>query len=211
MSRLLESAVGRLLPSPKGGAHGTRKLFTRCDNILPKYRHPNMAVTSPELGPSGSSLTAHNAGDGDNAFPSLSWQLPADLAATPGRVHEYLIVIEDLDVPLTGSILLGIFYGIPAAKTGVSEADFGKTERGLFGRQLSGGFKYCPMRRNQIWNGPRPVRKHGPHRYYFQVVALNSTIDRKELSQFPTKESFVGAIEGKVLGWGEWVGIYERS
>jgi phosphatidylethanolamine-binding protein (PEBP) family uncharacterized protein len=188
-----------------------RKLFTRCDNIRPKYRQPNMSVTSPELGPSGSFLTAHNAGDGDSSFPSLTWQLSPDLANTPGRVKEYLIVVEDLDVPLTGTILLGVFYGIPASRTSVTEGDFERTEKGVFGRRLSGGFKYCPMRRNQVWNAPRPVRRHGPHRYHFQVVALNSTIDRPELSRFPTKESFVGAIEGKVVGWGEWVGLYERK
>jgi phosphatidylethanolamine-binding protein (PEBP) family uncharacterized protein len=213
MSRLLESALGRLMPAPKDGAHGTRKLFTRCDNILPKYRQPNMTVTSPDLGPSGSFLTAHNAGgdDGDSSFPSLTWQLPSDLANTPGRVKEYLVVVEDLDVPLTGNILLGAFYGIPASRTSVTEGDFERVEKGVFARQLSGGFKFCPMRRNRVWNAPRPVRRHGPHRYHFQVVALNSTIDRPELSQFPTKESFVGAIEGKVVGWGEWVGLYEKK
>lgn len=211
MARFIESAVGRLLPSPKDGAHGTRKLFTRCDNILPKFRRPNISVTSPTLGPSGSFLTADNAGDGANRFPALAWELPAELASDPGRVHEYLIVVEDLDVPLTGSIVLGIFYGIPASKTSVEPADFVKTGKGLFGRELQGGFKYCPMRRNRVWNGPRPVRKHGPHRYYFQVIALYSTIDRKELSEFPTKEGFIGAIEGKVLGWGEWIGMYERK
>ena len=120
-------------------------------------------------------------------------------------------MVEDLDVPLTGSTVLGIFYGLPASMTAVSERDFAKTEKGIFERRLSGGFKYCPMRRNAVWNAPRPTKGHGVHRYYFQVVALNSTIDRKELSQFPTKESFVGAIEGKVVGWGEWVGLYERK
>jgi phosphatidylethanolamine-binding protein (PEBP) family uncharacterized protein len=207
----MSSLIGLLLPSPKDGAHGTRKLFTRCDNIRPKYREPNMTITSPDLGRSGSYLTAHNAADGDSAFPTLSWEPPKDLAATPGRVHEYLIVVEDLDVPLTGTIVHGIFYGIPSSITSVGPADFGKTGKGLFGRELTGGFKYCPMRRNQVWNAPNPARRHGPHRYYFQVVALTSTIDRKELSQFPTKESFLGAIEGKVVGWGEWVGLYERK
>ena len=110
-------------------------------------------------------------------------------------------MVEDLDVPLTGTILLGVFYGIPASRTSVTQGDFERTEKGVFGRQLSSGFKYCPMRRNQVWNAPRPVRRHGPYRYHFQVVALNSTIDRLELSQFPTKESFVGAIEVKVVVW----------
>jgi hypothetical protein len=63
-SRLLESAMGRLMPSPKDGAHDTRKLFARYDNILPKYRQPNMTLTSLRLLPH-----CHNAG-GDSSFPS---------------------------------------------------------------------------------------------------------------------------------------------
>jgi hypothetical protein len=59
-------------------------------------------------------------------------------------------VVEDLDVPLAGTILLGAFYGIPASRTSVTEGDFERAEKGVLGRQLSGGFKYCPMHRNQV-------------------------------------------------------------
>jgi len=59
-------------------------------------------------------------------------------------------VVEDLEVPLAGTLLLGAFDGIPASRTSVTEGDFERSEKGMFGQQLSGGFKYCPMRRNQV-------------------------------------------------------------
>jgi hypothetical protein len=59
-------------------------------------------------------------------------------------------VVEDLDIPLAGTIPLRVFLGIPASRTSVTEGDFERMEKGVFGRQLSGGFKYCPMRRNQV-------------------------------------------------------------
>lgn len=85
---------------------------------------------------------------GPDPVEPLHLKLSLDLANTPGRIKEYLIVVEDLDVPLTGTILLGVFYGIPASRTSVTEGDFERTEKGVFGRQLSSGFKYSPMHRN---------------------------------------------------------------
>jgi hypothetical protein len=68
-------------------------------------------------------------------------QPPPDLANTPGRVKEYLVVVEDLDVPLAGTILLGRLLRDPSSWTSVTEGDFERVEKGVFGRQLSGGFK----------------------------------------------------------------------
>jgi len=195
------------LPSPKQGRDGTRKLFTRNENFR-YFPTPTVTISSPECGPSGSDLTARHAADGQNSFPSLVWQAPPDT-----MVHEYLIVVEDADVPLSSPELHGIYYGIPASLTNVEAASFDKVKKGTFERKLAGDFKYCPIGRGfggKVWIGPNPMLNHGPHRYFFQVIALNATIDRRELSQFPTKESFIGAVEGKVVGWGEWVGQYER-
>lgn len=49
------------------------------------------------------------------------------------------------------------------------------------------------------------------HRIHFQVVALGRSVDRGSLSEFPSISSFYGACEGAVLGWGEWVGIYDEG
>ncbi len=203
MSRLF----GKLLPNSNKDPRVAKDRFARTDN----FRHfpaPTLTVECPECGPSGSSLLPRHAGDGGNNFPSLTWSAPEKVE----NVKEWLIVVEDVDAPFTGPVLHGIFYAIPATKTSVSSEDFAKTKKGVFERVFSGGFKYSPIGKGsgKVWVGPNPLKGHGAHRYYFMVVALKATIDRKELSQFPTKESFKGAVEGKVLGWGEWVGVYER-
>ncbi len=59
--------------------------------------------------------------------------------------------------------------------------------------------------------GARPVLGHGPHRYHYQVVALDTSLDSSLLSKETTKEEVIEMIDGKVLGWGQWVGIYERK
>lgn len=211
----MESALGRIMPSPKRGDSGTHKLFTRGHDFT-ILRTPTLTVTSPECGPSGSSLLPHHSASSGNSFPSLAWQLTDPNSRTASRTKEYLIIVEDADTSLSANPAThGIFYGIPASMTSVDASSFGKVKSGAFERRLAGGFKYAPIHGalspGKAWSGPNPMLNNGPHRYYFQVVALSATIDRKELSQFPTKESFRGAIEGKVVGWGQWVGTFERK
>lgn len=134
------------------------------------------------------------------------------------KTKEFLVIVEDLDgnsiLPLATSPLLGIFYGIPASSSSISGSQLVKVKKGKLGamlervtvaqRDLTGGFKYGDVD-GKVWRAP----KKG-HRVHFQVVALSKTANTTALSEHPTKESFRGAVEGFVLGWGEWVGIWEK-
>ena len=94
----------------------------------------------------------------------------------------------------------------------MTAADLTRAKTGAFERRLEGGWKYAPIGRGtgKVWNPPHPMKGTGPHRLYFQLIAVKDTVDKRELSQFPTKSSFQGAIEGKVVAWGEWMGTVER-
>jgi hypothetical protein len=45
---------------------------------------------------------------------------------------------------------------------------------------------------------------------FYEVIALGEPLDPKLLSSKATREQVADAIVGKVLGWGMWVGSYER-
>ncbi|KAF2640627.1 hypothetical protein P280DRAFT_323078 [Massarina eburnea CBS 473.64] len=62
---------------------------------------------------------------------------------------------------------------------------------------------------NVVYIPARPPRGHGPHRYYFELVALDEKLSRGKLGAVPSKKEVVEAIEGKVVGWELWVGTYE--
>lgn len=62
-----------------------------------------------------------------------------------------------------------------------------------------------------MYNGPRALKGHGPHRYYYQLIALKEPLDLKSIGPIATKAELVKAIEGKVAGWGLWIGISERK
>ncbi|KUJ12281.1 PEBP-like protein [Mollisia scopiformis] len=170
---------------------------------------PTLTVTSPSCGPSDSRLdNDYIAGEGKNLIPSLSWTLPPSISAA--SVKEYLILIEDADAPLGFPIMHAAFYHIPPEKTSLGPEDI---EKGEEGGRLRGGFKYAKNMRGNVYMPPRPLRGHGPHRYFYEVVALSESVgvEGKGLSAVAKKDELLRGVEGKVLGWGQWVGVAERS
>jgi hypothetical protein len=43
------------------------------------------------------------------------------------------------------------------------------------------------------------------------LVALSKPVDHAKLSARATKEELAAEIVGKVVGWGAWVGVFERK
>lgn len=202
MSRIVGAALGKIFPSPRDDPYADMHLFTRHEYFA-RCRKPNMIVEAPDYGESGSRMAPE-------IFPSLRWNPPPNPVAP---VREYLVIVEDLDVPVTYPHWHGAFYGLPHTKTSMDQADLRKVAKGTFERQVTGGFKYTPIGRGtgNVWIAPKPLKGSGPHRIYFQIIAVKETVDKRELSQFPTKSSFYGLIEGKIVGWGEWIGVVERK
>ena len=170
--------------------------WTREDVLLPALK-PASADTE---GGSSKAVKLENGG-----------QAAAVAAAV---VAEYLLIVEDPDAPLPSPVVHGIYYNIPGNKMSLvpADLDLANVERPLVsgGNLLRGGFKYGANRMKSIWGGPRPVLEHGPHRYFFQVVALNSSLDAAKLGPVPTKAEIEKEIVGKVIGWGIWIGSFER-
>jgi len=196
------------------------KLFTRDRFNYRFHRLPTINVSAPDCGPSGqvgnlNSIAAANSPA--ELFPTLTWSFKEDekdeeLVQRLNKIKEYLVVIEDLDAGKFGSSPkpIGIFYVVPPHKTMISASDIvkakkGKLERILVAeRGLVGGFKYGDLD-GKVWIAPKSM-----HRIHFQVIALARSVDTGSMSEFPSIGGFMGASEGAVLGWGEWVGIYEK-
>lgn len=194
----IEYGLSCIFASAKGR---DAKLFTKSPAFA---QHPTatIALSCLEAGLSGSQMHKELSAEGAGRFPTLQW--PEASAET----KQYLLISEDPDAPLPNPIIHGIYYGIPSSATGVSNVDFEETEEP---HTLKGGFKYGKNRRGNVYIPPRPLLGHGPHRYFFTLIALNEAIDASKLSELPTADEMAVAIDGKVLGWGEWIGVYERK
>ncbi|KKK16807.1 hypothetical protein P175DRAFT_0516947 [Aspergillus ochraceoroseus IBT 24754] len=191
-----------LLATVRGRQHD--RLITSL-SAFSDHPFPTITIESPELGPSGSYLDKDHSQEGEGYFPALSWPSPTD------DTKEYLLVSEDPDSPLPQSIIHGIYYGIPRVFTGLQHPDFlvenGDNDPFL----LRGGFRFGENRGESVYLAPNPPAGHGPHRYFFELIALNETIDQEHLSDRATLQEISEEIEGKVTGWGAWVGLFENK
>ncbi|EXJ63636.1 uncharacterized protein A1O5_11397 [Cladophialophora psammophila CBS 110553] len=212
--RYLEYFLARLLYSQKGR---DAKLLTRSDLFadIPK----NIQVTSPTLGASPAHLTVEHSQLGASKFPDLSWSLDPTVKSgiEQGDVKEWLLICEDPDAPLPLVPNHGVYYAIPATKTFVIPDDFqldnaAKTAAAEpEAKWLAGGFRLGKNLRGTLYSGPRPPVGHGEHRYFFQVVALKDNLDTKKMKPVATRDDLVREMQGKICGWGEWIGIFEQK
>ncbi|OTB06889.1 hypothetical protein M426DRAFT_318604 [Hypoxylon sp. CI-4A] len=200
---LVEVSLAWLFKNAKG--HDEKSFYTH-PAFAELQDKQEITVTAPDIGPTNSKLDVEYTADGAGKFPTLRWEAPAHIA---GQVQQWLLVSEDPDAPLPTPICHGIYGGIPSTKTSVEAADFEVEDASR--ARLRGGFHYGKSRNGRIYIPPRPLKNHGPHRYFFEVVALKKPLDPSLLTATTTREQVAEAIVGKVLGWGMWVGVAERK
>jgi Raf kinase inhibitor-like YbhB/YbcL family protein len=135
----------------------------------------------------GEEIPRRHTCDGEDVSPELSWSDP------PAGTVSLALIVDDPDAPV-GTFTHWLAWDIDRQAGGLGEGAAAPAEgRNDFG--TSG------------WSGPCPPPGHGPHRYVFQLHALDARLDagfhatRRELDQ---------ALAGHVLETAELVGTYER-
>ncbi|KAF2452364.1 phosphatidylethanolamine-binding protein [Lineolata rhizophorae] len=181
------------------------KLFTK-GPAFADHPKPTIHITSPECGDSPAELSAKHSAVGDGLFPDLRWTHP------DGPLAEYLLICEDADVPLPAPVNHGAFIGIAPSTTSVSSADVEPLNDPQKPFALRGGFWYGKTLRSVPYVPPRPLLGHGPHRYFYELIALSEPLGLRPDPNNPvTRDMLAEAIKGKVSAWGEWIGSYERK
>jgi Raf kinase inhibitor-like YbhB/YbcL family protein len=130
-------------------------------------------------------------GVGDNASPQLSW------TGVPPGTRQVVLIIDDVDVPLPRPIV----HNVAVLDPTVTHVDTGALQPGTAGIRL-----IRADLRQSGYAGPRPIPGHGPHRYRFQLFALDVPI-----AQTVTKvKALRKQMAGHVLARGVLTGTYER-
>ncbi|POS70153.1 hypothetical protein DHEL01_v211456 [Diaporthe helianthi] len=206
MHPIVELSLSWLLSSAKGR---DEKSFYRTP-AFKGLQEPTIEITCTECGAGSlakpAQLKKEHSHDGGGKFPGLQWTTPSSIT---GQVKEWLLVVEDPDAPLPTPIVHGIFAGIGPSIMKIEHCQLEVADESR--SALKGGFHYGVCRRPVVYLPPRPLMNHGPHRYFFEVVALSETLPKDLLESRPTREKIAKAIQGKVLAWGLWVGAYERK
>jgi Raf kinase inhibitor-like YbhB/YbcL family protein len=125
--------------------------------------------------------------DGENVSPDLSW------SGLPQGAKSLALIVDDPDTP-AGTWVHWVLYNLPPESTGMAEGSQGL---GVAGTNSSGQTSY---------SGPCPP-KGKPHRYFFKLYSLDISLG---LSPGATKAAVEKAMQGHILGAGQWMGTYSR-
>ena len=165
------------------------------------------------LGPAPQKLlvtsTAFTAGDaipvmfsdyGEHVSPPLAW------AGVPSDTRSFAIVVEDPDTrpPLPVPYVHWVVFNLPAEMTSLPEA---VPPTVYLGRDLSKARQGRTSRNTVGYFGPRPPAGDPPHRYHFQVFALDRTL---WLTPGASAAELAAAMRGRVLADGELIGTFRR-
>ncbi len=155
-----------------------------------------LAVTSPAF-QDATDIPARYAGIGENISPALSWStLPEDCASIA-------ILCEDPDAPGTRAFSHWVLFNVPPTLPGVQEG----IEPGPNPPELQGASQGVNDFGRVGYDGPAPPRGHGPHRYRFEIYALD---ERLNLPSGVTALAVRPVMKTHVLGKGVLVGLYSR-
>jgi Raf kinase inhibitor-like YbhB/YbcL family protein len=117
------------------------------------------------------------------------------MAGRASGTKSFVLVVEDHDAPV-GTVTHWVAYDIPAVSDGLLGAqDSGQVLQGVNDMGHSG------------YDGPKPPKGHGPHRYHFRLAALDT--GSLALSDDPDPGTVKKAARNHVLEETELVGTFE--
>lgn len=139
----------------------------------------SIEVTSTAFG-NNEPIPAQYTADGEGLSPPIEWH------CVPMNAEAVVVLIEDADSPTPRPLVHAIVWDLPGSDASLPEGTLSST----------------------CWLPPDPPPGQGPHRYVFQVFALD-IVPRFE-SQ-PGRTELLDKIRGHVIAKGLLIGTYERT
>jgi Raf kinase inhibitor-like YbhB/YbcL family protein len=154
-------------------------------------------ITSPAF-EDGGTIPDRYTQDGEALFPPLEWD------NVPAGTKSLALIVEDADAPFPRPLVHAVLHSIPPTLSGIQEGGLGMKQI----RVSPLGFK---VGRNSVarpgWMAPSPVPGHGPHRYAFQLFAVDMV---PSFQSPPGRGVLMRAIKGNLLAFSRLIGVYQR-
>ncbi len=186
MLEKVPASVGRALGSVRAGATKLA-LYDEAFAAAPE----SLEVSSPAFA-DGQAIPARHSADGVGTSPALAWRLPGDAAAL-------VLIVEDSDSPSPEPLVHAIAWNLDAANDGLPEGALTGEPSVQTGRNSYFRTDWLPC---------DPPTGHGPHRYAFQLFALDTPLS---FDSPPGRAALLAAMKGHVLARGALIGTYERQ
>ena len=153
----------------------------------------NMQLTSTAFA-EGGAIPAKYTCDARNVSPPLKW------SGVPAGAKSLALIVDDPDAP-AGTWVHWVLYDLPASASELPE-DLAKSQYVAGGaKQGLNDFKHLG------YGGPCPP--HGkPHRYFFKLYALDSSLDLKPGLM---KKDLENAMDKHILAQAQLMGTYQRK
>lgn len=190
MLQFLPNFIGRSFKHKRAGEVHSLYFDHSSQNIK-----ESIAISSSDFENNGF-LKIHNTNDGDGKFPKIIWR------DYPKSTKSFMIIVEDLDSPTLTPLLHLIALGIPPTMISICHDDLiiaHQDHRFHIGRNSM-------MKRD--WMPPDPPPGHGPHRYFFEIYALD-TIPKSNFKF--TRSAIKDLLKDHGVGKGSITGIYQRN
>jgi Raf kinase inhibitor-like YbhB/YbcL family protein len=153
-------------------------------------------VSSPSFGDNGSIPKRHSE-YADGVSPALSW------TAVSGA-KTYVLIAEDPDAKPIMPFVHWVAWNIPASTTRLPEG----LQEQLRVTEPDGILQGRSTRGSPGYYGPRPPVGDAAHRYYFQVLALDTVLSLEPGSD---RDQVLQAAQGHVIAKGQLVGRYQQT
>ncbi|MYS21397.1 hypothetical protein GA0115240_12983 [Streptomyces sp. DvalAA-14] len=160
-----------------------------------------LSVTSRRFADGGAIPLEHAARHirGGNLSPDLAWSPP------PAGTAQLLLVVEDTDVPIARPAVHCLALIDPA----VTHLDSGA----LAARRPAAGVRVLRSTIGRGYQGPAPIKGHGPHHYTFQLFALSGaagTAPGGPAADRARPRALLSSLTAPVLARGRLTGTFER-
>jgi phosphatidylethanolamine-binding protein (PEBP) family uncharacterized protein len=173
---------------------------------LPNLQGPELLTVTSQNFAEGGSVPLEQAGKrvgGKNLSPDLTW------TATPPETAVLVLVVEDLDVPISKPAVHCLALIDPARLGSPNHLPPGA----LSADEPAAGVRILRSTVGRGYHGPEPIKGHGPHRYTFEVFALSgqmsSTVEGAKLDR-ERPRAVLASLTAPVIARGRLTGIYER-
>jgi Raf kinase inhibitor-like YbhB/YbcL family protein len=174
---------------PGLGALATSKLS------LPGH---GMVLTSPAF-LDGAAIPLRYTQDGESLFPPLYWD------NVPANTKSLVLLVEDADAPFPRPLVHALLHAIPPGLSGIPEGGVALRQT----RKSPLGFKAGRNSLSRIgWMAPSPIPGHGPHRYAFQLFALDIV---PGFARPPGRGAVLRAVRQNIIAASRLVGVYQRG
>lgn len=159
-------------------------------------RVASLAITAPTIRRNAPIPPVHSAWYED-VSPALSW------GTVPAGTKSLTLLMEDPDAAIGKPFVHWVMWNVPPGQAGLPEAVPTDPQLPMLGNARQGR----NTRGSVGYFGPRPPVGDKPHRYHFQVFALDTLL---AIAPGSDRETLLAAMRGHVLGKGELVGTYQQ-